>query len=307
MAGTFHESGILAKELNMSATIQAFFDEATNTVTYLVADPATSQAAVIDPVLDYDHRSGKASVASANQVLQAAAAQGLDIVWILETHAHADHLSAAPYLRQRTGAAVVIGEHIREVQRIFRPVFNLQDTDAGGFDRLLADGDTLPLGELVIEAIHTPGHTPACLSYRIGDAVFVGDTLFMPDYGTARADFPGGSAQTLYRSIRKLLNLPAETRLFMCHDYKAPDRDHYAWETTVAEQRRANVHVHDGVSENDFVNLREKRDATLAAPVLLLPSIQVNIHAGTLPAAESNGVRYLKIPMTLLSDDIATS
>ncbi|MDO5091766.1 MAG: MBL fold metallo-hydrolase [Cardiobacteriaceae bacterium] len=291
----------------MSAIIQAFFDEATHTVTYLAADPATRRAAIIDPVLDYDHRSGEASVASANRVLHAAAEQHLEITYILETHAHADHLSAAPYLRERTGAAVIIGEHIRDVQRIFRPVFNLSDNDASGFDQLLADGDTLPLGNLTIEAIHTPGHTPACLSYRIGDAVFVGDTLFMPDYGTARADFPGGSAKTLYQSIQKLLQLPDDTRLFMCHDYKAPGRDHYAWETTVGEQRRANVHVREGVSENDFVALREARDATLAAPVLLLPSIQVNIRAGQLPAAESNGVRYLKIPLTLVSADKAVS
>lgn len=283
----------------MSAMIQAFFDEPTNTVTYLVADPVTRQAAVIDPVLDYDHKSGKARVASADKVLAAAREQDLAIVWILETHAHADHLSAAPYFRLRTGAPVAIGEHIREVQRIFRPVFNLQETDGGGFDRLLAEGDKLPLGELAIEVLHTPGHTPACVAYRIDDAVFVGDTLFMPDYGTARADFPGGSAQTLYRSIRKILDLPEDTRLFMCHDYKAPNREHFAWETTVGEQRRANVHVREGVSEADFVALREARDATLSAPVLLLPSIQVNIRAGELPEAESNGVRYLKVPLTL--------
>lgn len=283
----------------MSAMIQAFFDEPTNTVTYLVADPVTRQAAVIDPVLDYDHKSGKARVASADKVLAAAREQDLAIVWILETHAHADHLSAAPYFRLRTGAPVAIGEHIRDVQRIFRPVFNLQETDGGGFDRLLAEGDKLPLGELAIEVLHTPGHTPACVAYRIDDAVFVGDTLFMPDYGTARADFPGGSAQTLYRSIRKILDLPEDTRLFMCHDYKAPNREHFAWETTVGEQRRANVHVREGVSEADFVALREARDATLSAPVLLLPSIQVNIRAGELPEAESNGVRYLKVPLTL--------
>lgn len=280
--------------------IQAFFDEPTNTVTYLVSDPLTRQAAVIDPVLDYDHRSGRCSTASAAAVLDAAQQAGLTIAWILETHAHADHLSGAPYLKQHTGAPVAIGERIREVQAIFRPVFNLDDVagDGAEFDRLLADGDTLPLGGLSIHTLHTPGHTPACVSYRISDAVFVGDTLFMPDYGTARADFPGGDARVLYRSIRRLLALPPETRLFMCHDYKAPGRDHYAWETTVAEQRARNIHVRDGVGEDEFVAMRQKRDAMLAAPALLLPSIQVNIRAGRLPRAESNGVRYLKIPLS---------
>ena len=286
-----------------SAQIQAFFDEATHTVTYLVADPATRQAAVIDPVLDYDHRSGNASTASADRVLAAAHEQALEIVWVLETHAHADHLSAAPYLKGRTGAQVAIGEHIREVQILFRPVFNLDDVSGDGseFDRLLRDGETLAIGDLTVGVMHTPGHTPACVSYRIGDAVFVGDTLFMPDYGTARADFPGGSARTLYQSIQRLLALPPQTRLFMCHDYKAPGRDHFAWETTVADERARNVHVHDGVSADEFVALRQHRDATLAAPTLLLPSIQVNIRAGRLPEAESNGVRYLKVSIRLSS------
>ncbi|MFJ5483698.1 MBL fold metallo-hydrolase [Pectobacterium actinidiae] len=281
--------------------IQAFFDEPTNTVTYLVSDPGTRQAAVIDPVLNYDHRSGKASTASADQVLAAALAQGLTVSWVLETHAHADHLSAAPYIKQRTGAQVAIGAHIREVQAIFRPVFNLDDVSEDGseFDRLLHDGETLMIGDLTVHAMHTPGHTPACMSYRIGDAAFVGDTLFMPDYGTARADFPGGSAQTLYRSIQKLLALPPETRLFMCHDYKAPGRDAYAWETTVAEERARNVHVHEGIAEEEFIAMRMRRDATLPAPTLLLPSIQVNIRAGSLPKAEANGVQYLKIPLRL--------
>ncbi|MEB2398804.1 MAG: MBL fold metallo-hydrolase [Alcaligenaceae bacterium] len=283
------------------AHIQAFFDEQTNTVSYLVSDPETRQAAVIDPVLDYDHRSGKASFASAERVLAAARDGGLAIAWVLETHAHADHLSAAPYIKQRTGARVAIGEHIREVQAIFRPVFNLDDVsgDGGEFDRLLQDGETFDIGGLTVEVMHTPGHTPACVAYRIGDAVFVGDTLFMPDYGTARADFPGGSARTLYRSIRRLLALPPATRLFMCHDYKAPGRDSYAWETTVAEELAYNIHVREGVDEETFVAMREKRDATLAAPALLLPSIQVNIRAGRLPQAESNGVRYLKIPIRM--------
>lgn len=287
--------------MQSAAQILAFFDEATNTVTYLVSDPATRQAAVIDPVLDYDHRSGKVSTKSADQVLAAVATQALDVAWILETHAHADHLSAAPYLKARTGARVAIGEGIRDVQTIFRPVFNLDDVSGDGaeFDRLLCDGGTLSIGDLTVEVLHTPGHTPACVSYRIGDAVFVGDTLFMPDYGTARADFPGGSAHTLYQSIQKLLALPPETRLFMCHDYKAPGRDSYAWESTVAEERACNVHVHEGVSADEFVAMRQGRDATLAAPTLLLPSIQVNIRAGRWPEAESNGVRYLKIPMRL--------
>ncbi|MFN3734356.1 MBL fold metallo-hydrolase [Comamonas testosteroni] len=287
--------------MRSAAQIQAFFDEATNTVTYLVSDPVTRQAAVIDPVLDYDNRSGKVSTASADQVLAAAAAQALEVAWILETHAHADHLSAAPYLKARTGARVAIGEHICDVQTIFRPVFNLDDVSGDGveFDRLLRDGETFNIGDLKVDVLHTPGHTPACVSYRIGDAVFVGDTLFMPDYGTARADFPGGSAHTLYQSIQKLLALPPATRLFMCHDYKAPGRDSYAWESTVAEERARNVHVHDGVDADAFVAMRQRRDATLAAPTLLLPSIQVNIRAGRLPEAESNGVRYLKIPMRL--------
>ncbi len=285
--------------MSHSAQIQAFFDEQTGTVTYLVFDPVTRVAAVIDPVLDYNHRSGKLATASAQRVLDAAHGLGLTIAWILETHAHADHLSAAPFMKQKTQAPVAIGAHITAVQDIFRSVFNLDDVSADGreFDRLLQEGDALPLGELVIDVLHTPGHTPACVSYRIGDAVFVGDTLFMPDYGTARADFPGGDARTLYRSIRKLLSLPAQTRLFMCHDYKAPGRDTYAWETTVAEERERNIHVHDGIGEDEFVAMREKRDATLAAPVLLLPSVQVNIRAGHWPKAESNGVRYLKIPM----------
>ena len=287
--------------MQSQAHIQAFFDEPTNTVTYLVSDPRARQAAVIDPVLDYDHRSGKASTASADRVLEKARDDGLTIVWVLETHAHADHLSAAPYIRQRTNAQVAIGEHIRDVQTIFRPVFNVDDVSGNGseFDRLLKDGETFQIGDLTVEILHTPGHTPACVSYRIGDAVFVGDTLFMPDYGTARADFPGGSARTLYRSIQRLLALPPETRIFLCHDYKAPGRSSYAWETTVAEERARNVHVKEGVEEDAFVTMRQQRDATLAAPTLLLPSIQVNIRAGRLPRAESNGVHYLKIPLRM--------
>lgn len=280
--------------------IQAFFDEPTYTVSYLVSDPSTQQAAIIDPVLDYDHRSGKAATRSAQHILQCAAEQGLTITWILETHAHADHLSAAPFLKQQTGACVAIGENICAVQQIFSTVFNVDDVSNQGleFDKLLSDGEVIQLGNVPITVMHTPGHTPACVAYKIADAVFVGDTLFMPDYGTARADFPGGSAQQLYRSIHKILALPPETRLFMCHDYKAPGRDVFAWETTVAEQRAHNIHIHDGVEEAAFVTLRESRDATLSAPVLLLPSVQVNIRAGQLPEPESNGVPYLKIPVT---------
>lgn len=279
--------------------IHAFFDEPTNTVSYLVADPATRQAAVIDPVLDYDPATGAFDTRSAAAILAEAERRELKIVWALETHVHADHLSGAPFFKARTGAAIGIGEHIRDVQRIFRPVFGAEDlvADGGDFDRLFADGERIALGELEVEVLHTPGHTPADVSYRIGDAVFVGDTLFMPDYGTARADFPGGDARQLYRSIRRLLDLPPETRLFMCHDYKAPGRDDYAWETTVAAQRRGSVHVHDGVTEDDFVAMRTARDAGLAAPRLLLPSIQVNMRAGRFPPADANGVRYLKIPM----------
>ncbi|MFA6266186.1 MAG: MBL fold metallo-hydrolase [Pseudolabrys sp.] len=283
--------------------IQAFFDEPTNTVSYLVWDGDTMDGAVIDPVLDYDFRTGKASTASADTVLARAAELGVKIGQVLETHAHADHLSGAPYIKLKTGAKVAIGEHIRDVQRIFRPVFNAVDVSGDGseFDHLFKDGERFQIGALEGEVIHTPGHTPACVSYRIGDAVFVGDTMFMPDYGTARADFPGGNARDLYRSIQRVLSLPGETRLFMCHDYKAPGRDNYAWETTVAEERARNVHVHEGVSEDDFVAMREARDVTLAAPLLLLPSIQVNIRAGKFPPAEVDGVHYLKVPIKLAS------
>jgi glyoxylase-like metal-dependent hydrolase (beta-lactamase superfamily II) len=279
--------------------IKAFFDEPTNTVSYLVADPATNEAAVIDPVLDFDVASGEVDTRSVEAILAAAEADGRRIVMALETHAHADHLSAAPYIKAKPGAAIGIGEHIRDVQKIFRPVFAADDlkTDGSDFDRLFGDGERFNIGTLGVEVLHTPGHTPADVSYRIGDAVFVGDTLFMPDYGTARADFPGGDARQLYRSIRKLLSLPRETRLFMCHDYKAPGRDEYQWETTVGEQREHSVHVSDRVTEDEFVAMREARDETLAAPRLLLPSIQVNIRAGRFPPAESNGVRYLMIPV----------
>jgi len=283
--------------------IRAFFDEPTNTVSYLVWDPATHEGAVIDPVLNFDHRSGEAEVQSADAILAEANKLGVKIKQVLETHAHADHLSGAPYIKLKTGATVAIGEHIKEVPRIFRPVFNATDVSGDGseFDYLFKDGERFKLGGIDAEVMYTPGHTPACISYKIGDAVFVGDTMFMPDYGTARADFPGGNAHELYRSIKRILSLPNETRLFMCHDYKAPGRDQYAWETTVGEEKARNVHMHEGVSEDEFVNMREARDATLAAPLLLLPSIQVNIRAGKFPPAEANGVHYLKVPVKLAS------
>ncbi len=279
--------------------IHAFLDEPTNTVSYIVADPVSRHAAIIDPVLDYDPSASVADTRSAETLLQAAKEHGYTVAWILETHAHADHLSASPYVKAKTGARIGIGEHIKKVQQIFRPVFDAGDlkTDGSDFDHLFKDGERFKIGELDAEVIYTPGHTPADITYKIEDAAFVGDTLFMPDYGTARADFPGGDAHQLYRSIRKLLALPSATRLFMCHDYKAPGRDNYAWETTVAEQRAKNVHVRDGVSEDAFVAMRQARDATLAAPRLLLPSIQVNIRAGKLPPAHANGVNYLSIPV----------
>jgi glyoxylase-like metal-dependent hydrolase (beta-lactamase superfamily II) len=281
--------------------IAAFFDEPTNTVSYLVWDRATLKGAVIDPVLDFDQRSGTATVKSADAILAEAHKRGIKITQVLETHAHADHLSGAPYIKLKTGATVAIGEHIRDVQRIFRPVFNAIDVSGDGseFDHLFKDGEQFAIGTLNGEVIETPGHTPACVSYKIGDAVFVGDTMFMPDYGTARADFPGGDARALYRSIKRILSLPPQTRLFMCHDYKAPGRDDYAWETTVGEERARNVHIHDGVSEDDFVAMRTARDAKLAAPQLLLPAIQVNIRAGNLPPQDIDGVHYLKVPVKL--------
>ncbi|MCA0300652.1 MAG: MBL fold metallo-hydrolase [Proteobacteria bacterium] len=279
--------------------VHAQFDEATHTVSYVVWDPTTCRAAIIDPVLDYDHRTGRVSHRSADDLLGFVADQGLSVDWVLETHAHADHLSAAPYLKEKTGAPIGIGARITEVQRTFAPVFGLDDVSGDGreFDRLLRDGDTIALGGLQVEVMHTPGHTPACVSYRIGEAVFVGDTLFMPDYGTARADFPGGDARTLYRSIHRLLALPDATRLYLCHDYKAPGRDHFAWETTVGEEKTRNIHVGGGVDEASFVAMREARDATLAAPVLLLPSLQVNIRAGRLPDPDRDGRRFLRIPL----------
>ena len=279
--------------------ISAFFDEPTNTISYLVADPKTGAAAVIDPVLDYDPARGQVATASAERILAAAEEHGFAIGLVLETHPHADHLTAAPFIKSKTGAIVGIGAGIREVQRTFRPMFAAADVQCDGsdFELLVEDGERLPLGSLAIEVIATPGHTPACVSYKVEDAVFVGDTLFMPDFGTSRADFPGGDARQLYRSIQRLLALPPETRLFMCHDYKAPGRDQFAWETTVAEQRAGNVHVASGVGEDEFVAVRQARDAKLSVPKLLLPAIQVNIRAGRFPPADADGVSYLKIPL----------
>ncbi len=282
-----------------SPIIRAFFDEPTNTVSYIVADPVTRQAAVIDPVLDYDPSASQVDTRSVDAILRIVEEQRYIVAWTLETHAHADHLSGSPYIKAKTGAKIGIGEHIKDVQRIFRPVFDATDlkTDGSDFDHLFKDGERFKIGELDVEVIYTPGHTPADITYKIEDAAFIGDTLFMPDYGTARADFPGGDAHRLYQSIRKLLALPPATRLFMCHDYKAPGRSVYAWETTVAEEREKNVHVKEGVGEDAFVTMRNARDATLAAPRLLLPSIQVNIRAGKFPRAHVNGVNYLAIPV----------
>jgi glyoxylase-like metal-dependent hydrolase (beta-lactamase superfamily II) len=283
--------------------IQAFHDDRTGTVSYVLADPATRQAAIVDPVLDFDLKSGRTATTQADRLLAHVAEAGLSVQWILETHAHADHLSAARFLQAHVGGRIAIGEHIREVQAVFRKLYNLERDflpDGRQFDHLFRDGEIFHIGGIEAQALLVPGHTPACMAYRIEDAVFVGDTMFMPDVGTARADFPGGDAATLYRSIRGLLSLPPATRLFVCHDYP-PDSRAPAWETTVAEQRAGNIHVHDGVSEAEFVALRTARDARLEVPTLILPSIQINIRAGQLPPAEDNGVSYLKIPLNTLS------
>ncbi len=282
--------------------VQAWFDPATSTVSYLVHDPASREAAIIDPVLDFTANNARIGTGSADAMLAAVEAQDLNLRWLLETHAHADHLSAAHHMRARTGAPIVIGQHITDVQAIFAPLFEADDVtpDGSQFDRLVSDGDSLPLGELSIGVMHTPGHTPACVTYVIGDAAFVGDTLFMPDYGTARADFPGGSAAALYQSARRILALAPETRIFVGHDYLPAGRSEIRWETTVAQQRAGNVHVHDGVSEAEFIALRTARDATLAAPQLILPSLQVNIRAGALPPPTAEGHTYLRLPINAL-------
>jgi len=287
----------------MNPVIKTVFDEATFTATHVVWDPETSKAAIIDSVKDYDPRSGRTRTVSADKVIDLVQDEGLSVEWILETHVHADHLTAAPYLKAKLGGRLAIGARIDTVQGVFKKVFNVEKsfaTDGRQFDKLLEDGETFKIGNLEAKVMHTPGHTPACSTYVVGDAAFVGDTLFMPDYGTARCDFPGGDARLLYRSIQKILALPPQTRLFLCHDYKAPGRDAYVWQTTVAEERENNIHVHDGVSEDDFVKMRSERDKKLDMPVLILPSVQVNIRAGDLPPAEDNGVRYLKIPLDAL-------
>lgn len=283
--------------------VKAFFDEPTFTASYVVHDPATRVAAIIDSVLDFDQPSGRTSFDSADAIMAHVEAEGLKVDWLLETHAHADHLSAAPYFQEKLGGRLVIGAGIVTVQNVFGKVFN-EGThfarDGSQFDRLLVDGDTLMIGEIPLIALHVPGHTPADMAYIIGDAVFTGDTMFMPDYGSARADFPGGDARQLYRSVRRLMKLPDQSRVFLCHDYKAPNRDEYVWETTMLAERTGNVHVHEGVSEGDFVEMRTQRDATLSMPKLILPSIQVNMRGGRMPEPEENGVSYLKLPLNQL-------
>lgn len=287
----------------MNAHIEPFFDPATFTYSYVVSDPQTRQCAVIDSVLDYDPASGRTSHATAQRLVDYVCEQDLKVQWLLETHVHADHLSAAPYLRQQLGGQLAIGDRITVVQDTFGKLFNAGTgfaTDGRQFDHLFHDDDTFQVGNIQARAIHTPGHTPACMTYVIGDAAFVGDTLFMPDYGTARCDFPGGDARTLYQSIQKLFALPGDTRVFMCHDYKAPGREEFLHETTIAAEREHNVHVHAGISEDQFVAMRTARDATLGMPTLILPSVQINMRGGELPEPESNGTRYLKIPLDVL-------
>jgi glyoxylase-like metal-dependent hydrolase (beta-lactamase superfamily II) len=282
--------------------VTAFLDEVTNTLTYVVADPETGQCAVIDPVLDYDLTAGRTSTTSVDAVIEYIEANKLSLDLVLETHVHADHLSAAPVLKKRLQARTAIGDHVTAIQEVFTGIFGLDDvaTDGSQFDLLLADGDEFPVGNIQAKVMHTPGHTPACVTFVIGDAVFVGDTLFMPDFGTARCDFPGGDAEALYDSIQEIFELPNETRLFMCHDYKAPGRDEFAWETSVAEQRKDNIHIHDGISKQEFVDFRTERDSQLGMPKLIVPSIQVNIRAGDMPDPEGNGVSYLKVPVNVL-------
>ena len=284
----------------MQPIVNAFFDEATNTITYVARDPSGSACAIIDSVLDFDYASGRTDTRSADAVVAFVRENNLDVQWILETHVHADHLSAAPYLQERLGGKIGIGEKIRVVQDTFGKVFNEGtefQRDGSQFDRLFSEGDSFHIGQLRGDVLHTPGHTPACLTYVIGDAAFVGDTLFMPDFGTARCDFPGGSAESLYDSVQKIMALPDETRIFVGHDYKAPGRDEYAWETTVGAQRERNIHVGAGRSREDFVAMRTKRDATLAMPRLIIPSLQVNMRAGQMPPPADNGTTYLKVPV----------
>jgi glyoxylase-like metal-dependent hydrolase (beta-lactamase superfamily II) len=286
-----------------SPAIRSFFDEPTNTASHVVYDPVSKLAAVIDSVLDFDAAAARTSTASADEIIAFIKGEGLTVEWLLETHAHADHLSAAPYIQERLGGRLAIGRDIIRVQNVFGKIFNAGTEfarDGSEFDRLFQDGDSFTIGSIDVIALHVPGHTPADMAYVVGDAVFTGDTLFMPDYGTARADFPGGDARQLYRSIRRLMSLPSETRLFLCHDYKAAGRDSYVWETTVGAQRTGNVHVHEGVGEDEFVAMRTQRDATLSMPKLILPSVQVNMRGGRLPEPEDNGTRYLKIPLNTI-------
>lgn len=283
--------------------VKAFFDDASNTFSYVVSDPVTRHAAVIDSVLDYEAASGRTRHDSADAIVAWVRDRGMTVDWVIDTHVHADHLSAAPYIQRQLGGRLGIGEHIRTVQRTFGKIFNAGTEfarDGSQFDRLFVDGETYKVGEIDATALHTPGHTPACMTHVIGDAAFVGDTLFMPDYGTARCDFPGGDAATLYRSIRKLFALPDETRIFLCHDYKAPGRDNFACETTIRAERQHNVHVHEGVDEAAFVAMRTARDAALPMPRLILPSVQINMRAGHRPPPEANGISYLKIPLDAL-------
>ena len=286
----------------MNPDVKAFFHKPTFTVSYVVSDPKSRKAVIIDSALDYDNASGRTATTAADEVIDYVKAQDLDVEWILETHVHADHLTAAPYLQEKLGGTIGIGGVVKTIQSTFKKVYNFGADvaeDGSQFQHLFKDGERVQIGGMTLDVIATPGHTPACVTYKIGDAIFVGDTLFMPDFGTARCDFPGGDARNLYRSIKKILAFPPETRLFMCHDYGPNGRD-YAWETTVAEQRADNIHIHDGISEEEFVKMRTERDATLSMPVLIIPSIQVNMQAGHLPKAEGNGVSYLKVPLNAL-------
>lgn len=283
--------------------VTSFFDTRTNNVSHIVADPETGACAIIDPLLDYDEASGHTSTTSADTIIQHINQASLKVEWVIDTHIHADHISAAPYMKRQLGGIVASGEHVTKVQKIFGELFNAGPDfrlDGSQFDHLFADGEQYAIGNLRCTVLHTPGHTPACTTHVIGDAAFVGDTLFMPDYGTARCDFPGGDARTLFRSIKRIFDLPLETRLFLNHDYLPEGRDTFCWQTTVAEQIRSNIHVHEGISEDAFVSMREERDASLATPKLMIPSVQVNMRAGAFPEADSNGIRYLKIPLDIL-------
>lgn len=284
----------------MNPEVKEFFDEDTFTYSYVVSDPSTKKCAIIDSVLDFDPASGRTATDSADRIIDHIETRGLTVNWIIETHVHADHLSAAPYLKERLGGKTAIGDQITVIQDVFGNLFNAGEDfrhDGSQFDHLFRDGEKFKVGNVSAYALHTPGHTPACMTFVIGDAAFVGDTLFMPDFGTARCDFPGGDASVLYNSVQKIFGLPDETRLFMCHDYKAPGRDSYAFETTVAAEKAGNIHIHAGVTADEFVAMRTKRDSELDMPRLILPSVQVNMRAGAMPPAEDNGVRYLKLPV----------